>query len=165
MPRGKWRLELWLALGLGVLAAAPAAAGIAKSVHWSRDGQRVVVVVQDSIHVFDGAGRALKSLKAGAPVATASLSPDGRALVLTTNDGKGWVLDTDGGGKTLIFQPAGPLQGLVDAAWSGDGTALTFTVVEINSTAAPMGSAEKSINVYWVKADGTGKKLLVTTAP
>lgn len=159
--------RLGLVLALAAAVAAPAgAAATGRFVRWNADGGRLFVAVKDSIQVFDAGGAPLKSLRADGPVAGVAVAPNGRALVLSTQDGRAWLWDVDSGVKTALFEPpAGAPQAFADPAWSADSTALVFTVVEFDPAAAPMGPAEKKISVYWARADGTGKKLLVTAAP
>jgi hypothetical protein len=108
-----------------VLASLPATAGI-RTLAWSSNGSRLLVLSQAGVRVYDPAGHVTASApsSADAPIISAALSPDGRRLALVRGGN---------GDDVLVLGRRGSLrrvlsgQGLDQVAWSPDGRWLLVT--------------------------------------
>lgn len=131
----------------------------------SADGTRVAVAVGRTVSVFDSSGTPLRSFTAESPVTGLDVCANGARLLYQTLDGRAWIHPVEGGAPVPVFTATDSRQSFADPSWSGDCESLVYTVIDIRPSAGFLEANEKAINVYWVKADGTGKKLLVTAAP
>lgn len=100
-----------------------ALSGRPRSLTWSSDGRRLLVVTSNRASLYDASGRVLTTIAGlpGTPIRAASLSPDGGALALIRGAADQDVVVLKVGSST--GQPRSVLTGagLRQLAWSPDG--------------------------------------------
>jgi dipeptidyl aminopeptidase/acylaminoacyl peptidase len=111
--------------GAPMLRSLPAPAGT-RSLEWSSNGSRLLVLASRGARVYDASGRVVISAPSSpdAPIVNAALSPDGQRLALVR---AGRADDVEvlgpGGSARRVFSG----EGLDQVAWSPDGRWLLVT--------------------------------------
>lgn len=124
----------------------------AKEPYWSPDGTRIVFAAritpdQWDIWVMDASGQNQVNLTDDAANdGRPEWSPDGTQLVFDS-DGDVYVMDTDGGGRSLLTEGGG------NPTWSPDGSRIAFT-----------GATPDGLDVWVMDADGSNRTNLTSFA-
>lgn len=134
---------------------------IKETVHWSSDGSRMVVVVNQDIILYDASGNVQKRHVASDPVGQFTLASDASRAAFTIEKGEARIIDLETGVSVIIHSGMSNMQFIRDFSWSIDSKHLTFTVRTLKVFLAPFRVSEVRQEVYFVNADGSGKRLLV----
>lgn len=134
---------------------------VLRSIQWSANGQRMLVVSDADARLFDAAGSELGRTSFSIEIAFPLISPDGGQFAYLTSDRSAWIHNLETGQKVRIFSQANALQSCEKLSWSGDGKRLAFSVLETSVDSATK-AMSTTIKVYSVAADGSDKKLVTT---